>query len=472
MVMDKARTVIATFDHPSTAVFGLTVKMDAAGSGSGTVTSDPGPMYCGPSCYGSYAENSEVTLTATPAAGSIFVAWTDTGATCTESTAGPASCVVKMTEKTTVTAKFDKDPKAPKNLSVIKAGAGAGIVSSDPAGIYCGAFCNETFPLSTLVRLSAAPNSGSIFTGWSGDAWSGDACSGGDLQALTCEVTMDMARSVTATFNLASTSSKKTLYLYKLGTGSGAVTSDPAGIDCPASGCSNASASFDSGTPVTLTLATAVTKGQSVTLAYTDPTTANDGNAIQDVFGNDTISVPVISVTNLTGATGDTMPPKFVQATANGNTLVMSYVDAASKLQDPSSSISTAAFTVKVADVARTVKEVKVNGTSNTVTLTLDPVQVTDPITHDVTTEPAVTEGKSVTVAYTAPATGAVIRDTALNPAATLVATNVTNLTGTQVDFLPPTFALATVNNNKLVLSYTGPYDLNENNLPVVGAFA
>jgi hypothetical protein len=401
-----------------------------------------------------------------------------------------------------VVATFTKTSYA-YTLTVLSAGSGVGTVTSNPIGINCGTSCSHDYVSDALVALTAAAAANNTFIGWGGD------CTG----TGTCVVTMDQARNVTATFDSVATSAKKTLYLYKLGTGSGAVTSDPSGIDCPASGCSTTSASFDQNAlvtltathaqgstfsgwsgggsgvavnnveidgaakTVTLTLASTVTAGQSVTVAYTDPTTGNDGNAIQDKFGNDTISVPVISVTNLTGATGDTTPPKFVQATANGNTLVMSYVDAASKLQDPSSlnpssSISTAAFTVKVADVARTVTEVKVNGTSNTVTLTLDSVLVTDPITHDVTTETAVTEGKSVTVAYTAPASGAVIRDTALNPAATLVATNVTNLTGTQVDFLPPTFALATVNNNKLVLTYTGPYDLNENNLPVVGVFA
>ncbi|MCW8209645.1 hypothetical protein D8B24_22185, partial [Verminephrobacter aporrectodeae subsp. tuberculatae] len=37
---------------------------------------------------------------------------------------------------------------------------------------------------------------------------------------------------------------------------------------------------------VTLTLSTAVSHGQSVTVAYADPTTGNDANAIQDAAGN------------------------------------------------------------------------------------------------------------------------------------------------------------------------------------------
>ncbi|MCW8178038.1 SwmB domain-containing protein, partial [Verminephrobacter aporrectodeae] len=41
---------------------------------------------------------------------------------------------------------------------------------------------------------------------------------------------------------------------------------------------------------VTLTLSTAVTSGQTVTVAYADPTTGNDANAIQDIAGNDVAS--------------------------------------------------------------------------------------------------------------------------------------------------------------------------------------
>ncbi|WP_320159002.1 SwmB domain-containing protein, partial [Acinetobacter bereziniae] len=39
------------------------------------------------------------------------------------------------------------------------------------------------------------------------------------------------------------------------------------------------------GSTVVLTLGTAVTAGQAVELGYTDPTAANDPNAIQDIAG-------------------------------------------------------------------------------------------------------------------------------------------------------------------------------------------
>ncbi|HXK10020.1 MAG TPA: VCBS repeat-containing protein, partial [Vicinamibacteria bacterium] len=63
----------------------------------------------------------------------------------------------------------------------------------------------------------------------------------------TCTVTMSAAQSVTATFNLNPVT--YTLTVTKAGTGTGTVTSSPAGISCGAT----CSASYNSGTAVTLT---------------------------------------------------------------------------------------------------------------------------------------------------------------------------------------------------------------------------
>jgi uncharacterized repeat protein (TIGR02059 family) len=66
---------------------------------------------------------------------------------------------------------------------------------------------------------------------------------------------------------------------------------------------------------VTLTLASTVTIGQAVTVAYTDPTAGNDANAIQDATGNDAASLsattvvnntPAVSALNLSGLDGST----------------------------------------------------------------------------------------------------------------------------------------------------------------------
>ncbi|MGH2984129.1 MAG: PKD domain-containing protein [Solirubrobacterales bacterium] len=76
------------------------------------------------------------------------------------------------------------------SLTVSKDGTGSGTVTSSPAGISCGDSCQASFDAGTLVTLTASPDASSTFSGWSG------ACSG----TGTCQVTMDQARSVTATF--------------------------------------------------------------------------------------------------------------------------------------------------------------------------------------------------------------------------------------------------------------------------------
>ncbi len=76
-------------------------------------------------------------------------------------------------------------------LTVTKVGTGSGTVTSDPAGINCGATCAAGFSDGTVVTLTATPDAGSKFDGWSGDP----DCSDG-------QVTMDADKSCTATFTL------------------------------------------------------------------------------------------------------------------------------------------------------------------------------------------------------------------------------------------------------------------------------
>lgn len=74
-------------------------------------------------------------------------------------------------------------------LSVSKDGTGSGTVTGP--GIACGSDCSETYATDTQVTLSAAAATGSTFVGWSG------ACTG----TGSCQVTMDAAKSVKATFD-------------------------------------------------------------------------------------------------------------------------------------------------------------------------------------------------------------------------------------------------------------------------------
>jgi hypothetical protein len=75
---------------------------------------------------------------------------------------------------------------------VIIAGNGSGTVSSVPDGIDCDSgTCQAIYDFGTEVTLSAAAEASSVFAGWSGDCTN----TMGD-----CVVTMEAARSVTATF--------------------------------------------------------------------------------------------------------------------------------------------------------------------------------------------------------------------------------------------------------------------------------
>lgn len=77
-------------------------------------------------------------------------------------------------------------------LEVTLSGAGEGTVTSDPAGISCGADCSAEFAGGTTVTLSATAEDGAEFVGWTGD------CSG---STATCEVVMDADKTVGATFS-------------------------------------------------------------------------------------------------------------------------------------------------------------------------------------------------------------------------------------------------------------------------------
>ncbi|HJK98766.1 MAG TPA: hypothetical protein RMF84_16215, partial [Polyangiaceae bacterium LLY-WYZ-14_1] len=226
VLVTEPTTIQARFDL---APRGLLVRKD--GTGSGTVVSDPAGVDCGSDCEEIYLDGERVTLTATPdEASSTFTEWS--GAC---SGRDPV-CTVSMTEARSTTATFTL---IDRRLSVRTQGGGSGTVTSDPAGIDCGADCAEEIPHGTSVTLTATPDAGSSsFEGWGG------ACSG---SGPTCTVAMDRARDVVARFALL----PRSLRVTTDGTGAGAVSSAPAGIDCG----SDCDQDFDHGTSVTLTAA-------------------------------------------------------------------------------------------------------------------------------------------------------------------------------------------------------------------------
>ncbi len=121
-----------------------------------------------------------------------------------------------------------------QTLTVSLSGNGSGTVTSIPSGIDCGSTCTSTFNNGTIISLTPTPHAGNSFTGWSGD------CSG----TSSCQVTMSMARNVTAAFAPSTWTFAVTV------TGPGTVHTAPgADLTCR----SNCGQSYVEGTVVTLT---------------------------------------------------------------------------------------------------------------------------------------------------------------------------------------------------------------------------
>jgi len=186
VTMDAAKSVTATF----TAQYALALTM--VGDGSIAAVPAPGPL------AGKYPAGTAVTLTATPGPSSVFTGWS--GA-CSGTV---ATCTVPMSAPKNVTATFTAQ------YALVLTPIGDGSITAAPApGPLAG-----KYPAGTAVTLTATPGPSSVFTGWSG------ACSG---TVATCNVTIDAAKSVTATF----AAQEFTLTLTTEGSGSIGVAPSP-----------------------------------------------------------------------------------------------------------------------------------------------------------------------------------------------------------------------------------------------------
>ncbi|HWO19945.1 MAG TPA: hypothetical protein VNO30_14260 [Kofleriaceae bacterium] len=212
-----------------------TLTVDKAGPGSGVVTSATAGIDCGATCTAQATPGSVIMLSASPLPGAMFAGWsgactgmgactvtldadravtaTFVGACSDECSTGATSCATTTSERTC--GNFDGDvclewstpmscaatelcannacTPAPL-LTVTRAGAGTGTVSSTPVGISCGTDCSERYVMGTMVTLAAAPSGGGTFAGWSGGGCSGTG---------PCAVTMTAATTVSASFDPA-----------------------------------------------------------------------------------------------------------------------------------------------------------------------------------------------------------------------------------------------------------------------------
>ena len=120
-----------------------------------------------------YAENTVVNITATPATGYVFDYWSGD---CT----GSGTCSVTMSAAKSVTAHFVVAHKL--TLAVFTDRGGPGGTTSPAVG-------DHWYATGTVVPVTATAN-----TGYSFAIWSGGSCTGTDPDV--CSVTMDADRTV------------------------------------------------------------------------------------------------------------------------------------------------------------------------------------------------------------------------------------------------------------------------------------
>lgn len=230
--MNQSRDVGAQF---TPTVHDFTVAL--SGTGRGTVTSTPGAINCGNSanspaadCSADFEYGTEITLTATPAVGSVFGGWDSED--CDNSS---LTCTTTVFMAETITTEFILTTRT---LTVTKNGDGQGTVTASTGAIDCGATCTAEYEFCATITLTANAAMHSEFAGWSG------SCTG---SLSTCEVSLAQAAEVTAQFNVVDYS----IAVILAGDGSGSVSSSPGGIECGTGG--SCSANFKYGTSVVLT---------------------------------------------------------------------------------------------------------------------------------------------------------------------------------------------------------------------------
>ena len=213
-------------------------------NGNGDVTSDVGGIDCPEvDCAATFDQGSTVTLTATPDADHEFDGWTgDDAGDCVSAT--PDVCALTVDAAKSVTATFSTI----QHLVTVTV-VGNGDVTADSGSIDCpDADCDDLYDQGSTVTLTAIPDADHEFDGWSGD----NATDCVSVTPDVCALTVDAAKSVTATFSTIQWDLNVTVV------GNGVVTGDESGsgdgIDCPDDADEgDCSETFNQGTVVTLT---------------------------------------------------------------------------------------------------------------------------------------------------------------------------------------------------------------------------
>jgi hypothetical protein len=224
VTLSQSLTVSANFEQ---VMHGLTVKT----SGTGKVISGA-DISCGTGtpglCKALFPKGSTVTLLSQ---GGTLTGW---AGACS---GNGSSCAVTMNSDQCVTATFSDGAAVScdgssdvQRYTLTVSGTGKGRVTGSIGGIDCGANCKAALDEGAEAVLTATPEQGYVFKGWSG------ACAGA---SPSCSLVLNSDKTAIAEFMPV---------LSVAVTGGGRVTSDDGAIDCGAT----CSAGFAGGTSVTL----------------------------------------------------------------------------------------------------------------------------------------------------------------------------------------------------------------------------
>ena len=206
ITVTQAATIDASFappvapPPPPPANYTVTIRAATSSGGTGTVSGTG--ISCtitassqSSDCSETFAQGTQVTLTAAATGGSSFAGWS--GACASAGTS--ATCTLTVSQNTNVDASFVAPPSFLVTVAAGTSSTGTGTVTG--TGITCTASaasqsgdCSESVVQGTQLTFTAAATGGSTFAGWGG------ACTG---SSASCTITVTQATAVSASFTAA-----------------------------------------------------------------------------------------------------------------------------------------------------------------------------------------------------------------------------------------------------------------------------
>ena len=152
-------------------------------------------------CASEYPAGSLLVLRGTPGLGATFEGWSE-GSGSAKACTGTQTCVFEIEAPSTVKATFGGGLVPEDTFKVSDGGSGSGTVECEVNGAGHYGSCASEYAEGTALSVKATAAAGSKFEGWSGGTGSAASCSG----TSPCSFTITQNSTLTATFNVATTS--------------------------------------------------------------------------------------------------------------------------------------------------------------------------------------------------------------------------------------------------------------------------